>query len=749
MTRIVAVTVVLAVLAAGRVAGAQVTLPNGITIAFDKLYIHEDGSKVAVEPQRDPDSLWEYFNFAHCQCGKEQPTFVEATYEYLLIASATSPVISDPLNIWVGAACSTDVTTRNTNCRAISGQNPSIAAIQAAANVRVVIPIYDAMNPEMARAGMDCPQRVQSATVWGLADSTIGSGLLDYSTSETITTDSSPPPLPTEVRALGSEGAILLSWTPPVDSSDVYGYQALCARAEDDAPGKSDPGIPARYMTPRSLCGSTSALSTVDLDANPINLPAPTDPDAGMPARVVLPPGLKTLDKGFLCGETLTSTASGMTIDGLENGVAYKVVLLAIDKYQNVRGTYFTSTITPQPVTDFWEQLHMQGSRAEGGLCLLAETYGDGSGLTQTLRAFRDHTLGGSRAGRWLGRAYYATLGELGAHVHGSSALRVIAAIGLAPLVAVALAWHWLTLPGLLAVIVLLVVARQRRGWLAGALTRVRPARAVGTPAIVVVIAVLAPGQARAGGYQPYWEDSERKDDDSGADADDSELVKWHAGVRVGPYLPGIDQQLGVSPGPYRRVFGTKRAVMPMLDVDRILWAGFGQLGIGGSIGYTQRTADSLKVKADPDEPDMRVPGASTTFRLLPLVVTATYRFTWLDDQYGIPFVPYVRAGLAYYIWWITAPNGSTSRVCKDGSASCPGNENKAFGASAGVQGSIGLAIRAERLDPSTANSMRQSGIHHAGIYGELSFANVNGFGSDTKLSVGDRTWFAGVDFEF
>ena len=44
---------------------------------------------------------------------------------------------------------------------------------------------------------------------------------------------------------------------------------------------------------------------------------------------------------------------------------------------------------------------------------------------------------------------------------------------------------------------------------------------------------------------------------------------------------------------------------------------------------------------------------------------------------------------------------------------------------------------------------MRQSGIQHAGIYGELSLAKVDGFGSSSKLSVGGRTWFAGVDFEF
>ena len=72
-----------------------------------------------------------------------------------------------------------------------------------------------------------------------------------------------------------------------------------------------------------------------------------------------------------------------------------------------------------------------------------------------------------------------------------------------------------------------------------------------------------------------------------------------------------------------------------------------------------------------------------------------------------------------------------------------------AAGASLGFVGSIGLAIRAERVDESAARSMRESGIEHAGFYAEYSFGKVDGFGSDKKLSVGAATWFAGVDFEF
>jgi hypothetical protein len=187
-----------------------------------------------------------------------------------------------------------------------------------------------------------------------------------------------------------------------------------------------------------------------------------------------------------------------------------------------------------------------------------------------------------------------------------------------------------------------------------------------------------------------------------------------------------------------------------MFDLDRILWTGFGQLGVGGSVGYMQKSAHAFADSSSPSDVDrIRASADTNTFRLIPLALTATYRLTWLDDQYGVPVVPYVRGGLSYYLWWISTTDGSLAQVCKGSGMEPACSQNKALGASLGVQGSIGLAIPAERIDASAAVSMRASGIEHAGIYGELSLAKVNGFGSDTKLSVGDRTWFAGVDFEF
>jgi hypothetical protein len=288
----------------------------------------------------------------------------------------------------------------------------------------------------------------------------------------------------------------------------------------------------------------------------------------------------------------------------------------------------------------------------------------------------------------------------------------------------------------------LLVLIRRR-------VLRVRLAR-LATAATVAIIA-LAPARAHA--QSPYWEQQNIGNEEATLPPGDPMRIRWHAGIRVGPYVPGIDSQLnmpvGKFAGPYEQMFGGY-SIMPMLDVDYLLYRGIGQLGVGVSVGYMGKKAKAWVANSDPMDPNRpRAEGDSNKFKLFPLTVNAVYRFSFLDDEYGIPIVPYARAGLAYYVWWVTAPSGDFAKACTDGSMSetCP--KTTAAGASLGFVGSVGVAIRAERVDESAARSMRESGIEHAGFYGEYSVGKVDGFGSDRKLSVGAATWFAGVDFEF
>jgi hypothetical protein len=761
MTRLVPVTVLVVamVVAASGVASAQATgmLPNGATIVFERRQIRDDTKTdgTFVEPQAGSAQLLQYFNLAHCNCAKQnvgKPNGV-GTFNYLVRETMGS-------GLHVGVTF-----LAGTNCddaaHRAGGSSPTCTptAIDSASDLDADLfanggsyrnfNLYQIVNGNQNT--VDCLQLDNANnSIYALVDTTGGSnydyaasqvaGALSGDSTTTSGVDTKPPPLPMagSIKAQGGESAIHLTWTPPTsNATDVAYYQALCANI-DGSKVLDSPSNDPQFVTTASLCGAPG---------DPILTPTTLSEAEGQMPVSMPADSFGSLDRSYICGQSLSGTANSLDIEGLTNGTPYQVILLSIDLHGNYTGTYLTSTITPLPSTDFWEDLHGRGSKTEGGLCLLAETYGDDSSLTHTLRGFRDDTLGGSRAGRWLGRAYYATLGKLGVYVHGSIALRVIAGVLLVPLVALALLWHWLTLPGVLGLIVVAWLLRRHRATTTRRLRRLLQLRAV--PAgVVSALLVLGATRAQAGGYEPYWETNDPPVGENQAAADDAGLVKWHVGIRVGPYVPDIDKQFGGTPGPYAQMFGGYH-VLPMLDVDRMVWSGFGQVGIGLSLGYMQKTARAFTIDSMPSD-NPRARGADhDAFRLIPMALTATYRFTWLDDEYGIPLVPYVRGGLSYYVWWISTAAGDFAKVCKDGGMEPTCSQNKALGASLGVQGSIGLAIRAERIDASAALSMRQSGLQHAGVYGELSIAKVDGFGSDTKLSVGDRTWFAGVDFEF
>jgi hypothetical protein len=722
------------VLGAG-VSHAEGMLSDGTTLVFNKLLLHEDNAVDPAEPKVDPDSLWKYFNLAHCVCSQFQAAmpdenFHEANFEYEVTVANTSgtTTVDHPAEVWVGTSCNTDDTTqRNADCTKIT-TTPNLTAIDATGLTNVEIPIFQFMMPKQSDRNMGgCLPRRLSAATWLLVDEDTN-GTFEYSETKSIDTDSEAPPLPTNFKAVGAEEAVEISWDPPTDVSDIAYYQALCAAGPnaDQVAIKGTPPAP-RYQTPLMLCGAEQPLILT-----PSDISSNVDPDAGTTA--VSLGALATQDPAYICGESTSPTATSLRIQGLTNGTPYLVALLAIDKYGNATGTYFTSRLTPVPATDFWEDLHDQGSGVEGGFCLISQTFGDDNPLTNTLRNFRDDTLASTAFGRWLTKAYYA----LSFNLHGSIVARIAIGIVLLPFILVALLWHVLTLPGLLALIALLVFVRRRS---------MRLRLQLATAGVFLLLPVRAHAQT------PYWEDdtiSEAQDD---LPIGDPERVTWHAGVRVGPYVPGIDAQLdqptGKYDGPYEQMFGGY-SILPVVDIERFFFRGFGQAGVGVSLGYMGKKARAWQAGSDPnDAMRPRAEGDKNTFRLFPLTVSAVYRFTYLDDEFGIPVVPYARAGLGYYVWWIVAPNGDFASSCKTGGDAMDCAKTTAAGASLGFVGSIGLAIRAERIDEAAARSMRESGIEHAGFYGEYSVGKVDGFGSDKKLSVGDATWFAGVDFEF
>jgi len=248
--------------------------------------------------------------------------------------------------------------------------------------------------------------------------------------------------------------------------------------------------------------------------------------------------------------------------------------------------------------------------------------------------------------------------------------------------------------------------------------------------AVALVLALVVPATASA---QPYWEELQEPVETIG-----KSVPAWNVGLKFGPYTPDVDAEFS-GEGPFERTFGSKDGLMSQLDVERFFLYPLGQLGLAATLGFHAKSAKAFEER---NGELVRIPdGERTGFKLIPTALSAVYRFTHLDDRYGIPLVPYGKVGLAYYTWWVTKPGGDLAET---------GSGKKARGGSLGWQGSVGLALRAERLDRTAAQSLsNEFGVEHAGLYAELSVAQVDGFGSDSKLSVGDTTWFAGVNFEF
>jgi hypothetical protein len=749
----------LASLALAGVAQAQMKIDSvGIEV-----WLPENDDPASYRQSNEIERI-DYFNFAHCQCAKENKDF--GTFQVRLSLDDQDAVfISDQATLSVGKDCANNENTSLRDCEVIEDILDVDQVLRRTRDVPIAANVF--MYPNDG----NCAQQESTSGVF-LTFSEDDSATVDEYDSESYDFDTRRPPLPENIKASPGENAVNIRWDEPESrQGEVAYYQVLCARADGEPAFSSRKGNP-EYDTPAGLCDSTAAVdffSDVEDEPDPGDEPDAGSPqdagppqDAGLPQDAGSPPdagpvpdaGTSTdptrpewmtrLDERYLCG-TRSATATSIRIDGLENGMPYRVALLAVDDARNVVAKDL-GVVTPQAVTDFWEDYHDQGGSADGGICLVSSTFGDGSGMTQALRDFRDRTLAASAAGRMLIEAYYAYVAPLGVHAEDSVAIRVAAVAILAPLAGLAAFWEYTSLPVKLLVLVSLLLLRRARLRRRSAV-RARVAPGIGglrpglRPALAAaaVLAVCARAAPAAAQGDPYWDDFGTEVYVEPAEV---AVAYWNVGIKVGPYTPDIDSEFMTSPGPYERMYGGA-AIMGLLDVERFFLFPLGQVGVFGTAGFAQKTANAF-ASCPADEPDCmpetRADGDQTSFRLMPLALGAVYRFTMFDDQWHVPVVPYARAGLSYYLWWITAPDGTLSEIDGD----------RALGASLGWQGSLGLAVRAERLDAQSARNLRNDlGIDHAGFYGEVMYADVGGFGAEGKLRVGALTWFGGLNFEF
>lgn len=702
----------------------------------------------------------EFFDAAHCAC----PANEETTFAVWLRLVDGPGNVNRPVEIWVGEECDdkSDPDARDQRCTKITEIADADTLITPE---NVLLSVHDLIAADLPIG--ECVQTESTETVWALIDDGSGGSTYEEVFTAEIFVDTQAPPLPDEVEANAGENAVEIEWEQAVgQEDDVFYYQALCARTDgtvspDDPFGEIEPrydvieeicpeALPAAVWLSRANDAYNAHLGGGDgglpADAGPTPDGGIADAGTGGPdAGTDVPDVFDGFPPDLLCGE---STGGSLRIEGLENGVSYDVALLVIDRAGNVQGT-FLGSFRPAPVTDFWEDYHDQGGSADGGICLSTSTFGNDHPLNTALRDFRDGTLASFALGRWFTGFYYDHLAWLGDVVEGSLVARFVALVVLTPVALVAAFWIYTSaLVKLLLFAGLIWLLRRRRR------SRRRPALAFGALAALVVAGISGPAAAQPV-YDPYWNQLEEPPAEVGGGE-----PRWAFELKLGPYYPDVDDEFGTDPGPFEMMFGDSAAIMPVIGLDRFFLFPAGQLGVGVSVGYMGKTANAYEPAPDGDlviDPETGEPVRSsetTSFRMIPAAILGVYRFTGLHEQTGIPLVPYGKIGLSYYLWWVTRPGGDLAEVpspeCGEPPAADCEMTDEALGASIGWQGTIGISLRAEALDKQAALNMRSElGIEHAGFFAELTYADVDGFGADDRLRVGDLTWFAGINFEF
>jgi hypothetical protein len=216
--------------------------------------------------------------------------------------------------------------------------------------------------------------------------------------------------------------------------------------------------------------------------------------------------------------------------------------------------------------------------------------------------------------------------------------------------------------------------------------------------------------------------------------------------LRMGPYIPDIDSDpalRGQNPwhqtfgDPYQSIFGTSQRLLVAAEFDwqAVHFPHIGSLGPGISIGYTSMAAPARRA----DNHAVYLPGETTTLSVYPMYAVAVFRFDALNKDFGVPLVPYAKAGLGMALWRASTDIGTSSANGQQGEGHTYGYQ---------VAGGIGLDLNA--FDRGSAHSFDETvGVNHTYIYAEWMFMALDGIGQSTALRVGSSTWVTGLALEF
>lgn len=206
--------------------------------------------------------------------------------------------------------------------------------------------------------------------------------------------------------------------------------------------------------------------------------------------------------------------------------------------------------------------------------------------------------------------------------------------------------------------------------------------------------------------------------------------------LTFGPYRPDVDGEFDGRRNPFGGYFGSADHLLIRAELDYQIWHRFGSLGVGLGAGYftvsgTAPIADQMGVFS----------GDQSTLKVIPMSLSAVYRFDYFLETSKFPLVPFAKLGLDYAYWQITDGNDN---IATDGM----GGHGR--GGTAGWHVAGGLALVLDFLDPDAAHDFDEDmGVNHTALTFEFFHSDISGLGQSNRLHVGDNNWTLGLLLEF
>lgn len=298
-----------------------------------------------------------FFDRARCDCGTTVRFLVQvasSSVESKLSSLLTSSGADGEARLYLSqsSGCTSDPTESSYGCTLLDQLDTLDALVKDGYWLSGEVEVADLFSSDG-----DC-NLLKTTYVWLWIDTASdGSADLtgDSAPSLSLRLDGKGPAAPTGLAVQGGKEALILSWDASTSSSssDLAGYLAFCARSDGTAAFSSSP-YQSQFVSDASLISDALCPGVDALDASSLTAT------------------LAHLDPTFLCSGLIASDQTSYRLKGLENDVAYTVLLVAVDNDGNLGTPTDAATGTPVLTVDFYNEYVNEGGQPVGGYCNIA-----------------------------------------------------------------------------------------------------------------------------------------------------------------------------------------------------------------------------------------------------------------------------------------------------------------------------------------------------------------------------------------